>query len=180
MKLTFRKANIEDAAAIAALVNSAYRGESSRRGWTTEADLLAGLRTETGEVLKMLAAENSQFLLCLEATALIGCVYLEKSGDAAHLGMFAVQPQHQGLGAGKQLLAYAEQIALETWRAQKIVMTVITRREELLAFYQRRGYRRTGVLKPFPMKSSLWTPLVTDLQLEVLEKPLQIGDQLYA
>jgi len=180
LKLAFRTATDEDAPGIATLVNTSYRGEPSRQGWTTEADLLAGLRTETSEVLKLLAAEHSQFLLCLESTALVGCVCLEKCGDAAHLGMFAVQPQRQGQGAGKQLLAFAEQTAVETWGTKRMVMSVITRREELLAFYQRRGYRRTGVLKPFPAQSRLWTPLVSDLQLELLEKPLQIGSHLYA
>lgn len=180
MNLEFRFAVDTDAPAIATLLNAAYRGASSRRGWTTEADLLAGLRANTTEVLKQLHTPNSLFLLCLESGLLLGCICLEKYGEGAHLGMFAVQPHRQGVGVGRQLLDLAEQQAVALWQAMRAEMTVITRRAELMDYYQRRGYRRTGVLKPFPMKSGLWQPLVAELQLEVLEKPLQIGDQRYA
>lgn len=180
MKLEFRPAADADAPAIAALLNGAYRGESSRQGWTTEADLLAGLRTNTDEVLKQLHTPDSYFLLCLESGVLMGCICLEKYGNAAHLGMFAVQPHRQGVGVGRQLLDFAEQQAITLWQAEHTEMTVITQRKELIEYYQRRGYRRTGVLKPFPMKSALWTPLVSGLQLEVLKKTLKIGDKLYA
>lgn len=180
MKLEFRLAVDADAPTIATLLNMAYRGESSRQGWTTEADLLDGLRTDTTEVLKQLHTPGSLFLLCLESGELLGCICLEKHGKGVHLGMFAVQPHRQGAGVGKQLLELAERQAIALWQAMHAEMTVITRRTELIGYYQRRGYRRTGVLKPFPMKSSLWAPLVAELQLEVLEKPLQIGDQLYA
>ncbi|HEY8086016.1 MAG TPA: GNAT family N-acetyltransferase [Methylophilaceae bacterium] len=168
----FRKAVSTDAASIAALINSAYRGESSRHGWTTEADLLSGLRTEVEEVLSLIAADNSMLLLCFDAATLLGSVTLEKQGDAAHLGMFAVHPQQQGQGIGKQLLAFAEHAAAETWGVNSIVMSVITLRQELIAFYQRRGYSLTGVLKAFPAESKLWTPLVSSLQLGLMEKSL--------
>lgn len=180
MNLEFRFAVDTDAPAIAALLNTAYRGESSRQGWTTEADLLAGLRANTAEVLKQLHAPDSFFLLCLESGLLLGCICLEKHGEGAHLGMFAVQPHRQGAGVGKRLLDLAEQQAITRWHSSHAEMTVITLRAELMDYYQRRGYRRTGVLKPFPMKSTLWTPLVSGLQLEVLEKTLKIGDRLYA
>lgn len=178
--MEFRFAADTDASAITTLLNTAYRGESSRQGWTTEADLLAGLRASTAEVLKQLHAPDSFFLLCLESGSLLGCICLEKYGEGAHLGMFAVQPQRQGTGIGRQLLDFAEQQAITLWHSRHVEMTVITLRAELIDYYLRRGYQRTGVLKPFPIKSALWTPLVSGLQLEVLEKVLKVGDTLYA
>lgn len=172
MKLIFRRASSADAARIAALINSAYRGETSRQGWTTEADLLSGARTEIDEILSLIEADNSMLLLCIDAEILLGSVTLEKQGDAAHLGMFAVQPQQQGQGIGKQLLAFAEHAAAETWGVKRMVMSVITLRHELIAYYQRRGYCLNGELKPFPGESKLWTPLVSSLQLGLMEKPL--------
>lgn len=176
MKLPFRKADGNDAESIVTLINSAYRGETSRHGWTTEADLLTGLRTEPDEVLSLISANTSQLLLCFDAEILLGTVTLEKcdhkAQPAAHLGMFAVHPQQQGRGIGKQLLAYAEHAAVENWGARSMVMSVITLRHELIAFYQRRGYQFTGQLKPFPAQSKLWTPLVSSLQLGIMEKAL--------
>jgi ribosomal protein S18 acetylase RimI-like enzyme len=172
LKLDFRPATHSDASAIASLVNQAYRGESSRLGWTTEADLLSGLRTETAEITRLIALENTLFLLCLADNALVASVCLEKSSNSAHLGMFAVNPQQQAQGIGKQLLAFAENTAVSTWRVARMEMVVITQRHELIAFYERRGYQRTGVLKPFPATSKLWQPLVGNLQLAALEKTL--------
>jgi predicted N-acetyltransferase YhbS len=172
LKLLFRKATSKDAASIAALINNAYRGETSRYGWTTEADLLSGLRTEVDEVLCLIAADDTMLLLCFDGTTLLGSVTLEKQGNVAHLGMFAVHPQQQGQGIGKQLLAFAEHAAVETWDVKSMVMSVITLRQELIAFYQRRGYSLTGALKPFPAESKLWTPLVSSLQLGLMEKSL--------
>jgi ribosomal protein S18 acetylase RimI-like enzyme len=172
LKLIFRKAISTDATAIAALINSAYRGETSRQGWTTEADLLSGSRTEIDEVLCLIAADNSMLLLCLDVEVLLGSVTLERHGAAAHLGMFAVHPQRQGQGIGKQLLAFAEHAAVQAWGVNSMVMSVITLRQELIAFYQRRGYRLTGTLQPFPAESKLWAPLVSNLQLRPMEKSL--------
>jgi GNAT superfamily N-acetyltransferase len=172
LNLLLRKANSAEAPSISALVNKAYRGETSRKGWTTEADLLSGLRTDTKEIEQLLSSGNSLLLLCLLDHNLVGSVCLEKQGNTAHLGMFAVDPLHQGQGIGKHLLAFAETTAVETWSVGRMVMSVITLRVELMAFYLRRGYRCSGELKPFPTESKLWHPLVSGLQLEVLEKNL--------
>ncbi|MFM9913166.1 MAG: GNAT family N-acetyltransferase [Methylophilaceae bacterium] len=172
MKLDFRLATSGDASAIANLVNQAYRGESSRLGWTTEADLLSGLRTETAEITRLIAHENTLFLLCLTDNTLVASVCLEISNSSAHLGMFAVNPQQQARGIGKELLACAENTVVTTWGVARMEMVVITQRHELIAFYERRGYQRTGVLKPFRAASKLWQPLVGNLQLAVLEKTL--------
>lgn len=175
MALSIAKAEKQDAEQITALANAAYRGESSKQGWTTEADLLAGRRTETEEILRLIATDDSMFLLCKDAAELVGSVHLQKQADLVCLGMLAVRPSLQGRGVGKQLLLAAELAALETWGVGKSVMTVIACRHELIAFYQRRGYRRTGVSKAFPVNPELWTPKVADLRLEILEKILSVN-----
>ena len=166
------KAEKQDAGQIAALVNAAYRGEPSKQGWTTEADLLAGRRTDTEEILRLISSADSIFLLCRAEAELIGSVHLQRQAEQVCLGMLAVSPPLQGRGIGKQLLLAAEQTAQETWSVNKSVMTVIACRNELLAFYERRGYRRTGVSKAFPVNPELWLPKVADLRLEMLEKAL--------
>ncbi len=166
------KAEKQDAGQIAALVNSAYRGESSKQGWTTEADLLAGLRTDTEEILRLISSDDSMFLLCKAEAELIGSVHLQKQAEQVCLGMLAVNPSLQGRGIGKHLLLAAEQAAQQIWAVNKSVMTVISCRTELLAFYQRRGYRRTGVSKEFPVNPELWITKVAGLRLEILEKVL--------
>ncbi len=166
----FRKAILADAAAIAQLINASYRGESSRAGWTTEADILDGLRTTTDEVKQLINAENTIVLLCSNDTDLIGTICLEKAQDTVHIGMFVVNPVLQGQGIGKQLLAAAENLAQQTWSVQKFQMHVITLRHELIAFYERRGYQRTGILSKFPVNPFVWQPKLAGLKLETLEK----------
>lgn len=166
----FRKAIVTDAQAIAQLVNAAYRGESSRAGWTTEADLLDGLRASIDEVKRLIESENTITLLCFNDKDLIGSICIEKMQDAAHIGMFVVKPTLQGQGVGKRLLAAAEELAQQTWLVQKLQMHVITLRHELIAFYERRGYRRTGVLSEFPVNPAVWQPKQAGLKLETLEK----------
>jgi len=172
MTLSIAKAEKQDAERIAALVNSVYRGESSKRGWTSEADLLTGLRTNAEEILHLISSDDSMLLLCRVEAELIGSVHLQKQAEQVCLGMLAVSPLLQGRGIGKRLLAAAEQAAQETWAVNKSVMSVISCRSELIAFYQRRGYQRTGVSKAFPVNPELWTPKVADLRLEILEKAL--------
>ena len=166
------KAEKQDAGQIVDLVNSAYRGESSKQGWTTEADLLAGRRTDVEEILRLISTDESMILLCKANAELIGSVHLQKQAEQVCLGTLAVRPTLLGRGIGKQLLEAAELIAQEIWAVNKSIMTVIACRHELIAFYQRRGYRRSGVSKEFPVNLELWTPKVADLCLEVLEKIL--------
>jgi ribosomal protein S18 acetylase RimI-like enzyme len=170
--LDYRAALAADAAAIAQLVNSAYRGDSSRQGWTTEADLLVGDRINADQVRELILADDSVILLCLHNAQLSGCVHLQKIDGAAYLGMFVVKPERQGSGIGKQFMLAAETLAHQSWQVQSIWMTVITLRHELIAYYERRGYRRTGQFKPFPSEISKEVMLVPDLHFEVLEKRL--------
>ena len=168
--LIFRSATILDVEAITALVNIAYRGETSRQGWTTEADLLDGLRTTAAEVQQLIESDHSTLLLGVNHGQIVASVCLEQAADAAHIGMFVVRPDLQGSGIGKQLLTYAEGYVKQHWAVTALVMHVITLRHELIAFYERRGYRKTGVLKTFPVNPEMWQAKLSGLQLEVLQK----------
>ncbi len=171
--LSFRPARLEEAALIVKLVNSAYRGDSSRVGWTTEADYLDGQRTDEQEIQKLILDEKSMILLCLQGDEVIGSVLLEKkSMEAAYLGMFVVKPDLQGGGIGKHFIQAAEDIVQQRWGVTKMTMSVITLRMELIAFYERRGYRRTGDFLPFPDDPANGIQLVQGLQFEMLEKDL--------
>ena len=171
--ISFRVAVPTDAPLIAALVNSAYRGDSSRAGWTTEADLISGARTDEGAVRQLLAEAGSMILLCLQEGEIIGTVYLKQTdATSAYLGLFVVRPNLQGGGIGKQFLQAAEIAARARFGITRMWMTVISVRDELIAYYERRGYRRTGELKPFPRDAGASVPQVDNLQLEVLEKGL--------
>lgn len=173
LNLSCRQANSNDVDAILALVHSAYRGDASRIGWTTEADLLDGTRTDADEVGELICKPNSCILLCEQQQTLQASVHLENRGDHAYLGMFAVSPQAQRQGIGKLLLASAENLVSEQWHCGLLQMTVITLREELIAWYQRRGYERTGELRSFPYGQPRYgDPRRDDLVLEVLQKIL--------
>ena len=172
--LSYRHATVTDVAAIVQLVESAYRGEASRAGWTTEADLLDGQRTDATAVAEMLNAPQSTVLLAEDGGQLVGCCRLERRpGAEAYFGMFSVQPLQQGEGVGRQLLAEAERIARDDWAAATMIMTVIAQRAELIAWYERRGYRRTGETEPFPYGNARYgIPRRPDLVFAVLAKPL--------
>ena len=156
---------------LADLINSAYRGESSRAGWTTEADFLEGRRTDAAEVAELIGAGDSVILVCERGGGVIGSVHLQHNGDSATLGMLVVRPDLQGGGIGKQFMKAAEDFAQETWGVARITMTVITLRDELIAFYERRGYRRTGRITPFP-DVALSVPTVDKLEFEEFVKDL--------
>lgn len=166
----FRKAVLSDVEAIVKLVNIAYRGESSRAGWTTEADILGGLRTSTNEVERLIESEDTIVLLCINDDELLGSICLEKQNAIAHIGMFVVNPMMQANGIGKRLLTEAESLAQHMWSIEQFQMHVITIRHELIAFYERRGYIRTGILSEFPVNPEVWQPKLAGLQLETLEK----------
>ncbi|MEI8572344.1 GNAT family N-acetyltransferase [Methylomonas sp. LW13] len=172
LELTFTRAEPADAEQLAEFINAAYRGESSRQGWTTEADLLDGRRTDAADILDLIAGAGSMILQCRRQGDLLGSVHLQKVDQQVHIGMLAVAPAMQGLGIGKRLLAAAEAEAVQTWGVNHLVMAVIPCRTELMAFYERRGYRRTGISKAFPINPEMWTPKVADLSLELLEKCL--------
>jgi ribosomal protein S18 acetylase RimI-like enzyme len=173
MAMTFRAATAADTDAVVTLVESAYRGDASRAGWTTEADFLDGRRTGDDDIATILARPQSRLLLAEAGGELVACAHVAVEDGAGYFGMFSVSPGLQGGGVGKQVLAEAERIAREEWGCAAMRMTVIDIRDELIAFYERRGYRRTGIKKPFPYGDARFgLPKRDDLRFEVLEKPL--------
>lgn len=171
LPLSFRDAGAADVDAVVALVESAYRGDVSRQGWTTEADFLDGRRTGANEVLASIERPRSRIVLAERDGALLACAHVADEGGAGYFGMFSVQPGLQGGGIGKALLAEAERIVRDEWRLPTMRMTVIDIRDELIAFYERRGYRRTGIFKPFPYGDLRFgAPRRDDLRFEILEK----------
>ncbi|WP_438489032.1 GNAT family N-acetyltransferase [Streptomyces sp. S186] len=171
--LTFRDATEADVPALVALVESAYRGDASRAGWTTEADLLDGRRTDADGVAEVVRNDSGRLLVAERDGELVACCQLEHRGDHVYFGMFAVRPALQGAGLGKVIIAEAERTAAATWGAPEMRMTVIRQREELIAWYERRGYRRTGRFSPFPYGDERFgIPQRADLEFELLVKPL--------
>ncbi|SDW61736.1 GNAT family N-acetyltransferase [Lysobacter enzymogenes] len=174
--LVFRHATLADTDALIALVESAYRGDASRAGWTTEADFLDGRRTGADDIHACLARERSVILIGERSgpdgrPELLACAHIAEEEGAGYFGMFSVRPTLQGGGIGKQVIDEAERIVREDWRLPAMRMTVIDIRDELIAFYERRGYVRTGKLKPFPYGDERFgQPKRDDLRFEVLEK----------
>lgn len=169
-----RPATPQDIPEIVALVNSAYRGESSRRGWTTEADYIGGQRIDAASLAADLEAEpDARLMLLEEDSRLLGCVWLEPAGeDAWYLGMLTVRPDLQAQGLGRRLLEAAEAAARELG-ARRVRMTVVQVRDSLIAWYARRGYAPTGETRPFPYgESRFGDPLRDDLHFIVMEKAL--------
>ncbi|GAA1415028.1 GNAT family N-acetyltransferase [Streptomyces thermospinosisporus] len=171
--LRFRDATEADVDELVALIESAYRGESSRAGWTTEADILEGQRTDPEGVREVIESPDSRLLTVERDGRIIACCQLEHRGDHAYFGMFAVSPALQGAGLGKTIIAEAERQARETWGVREMHMTVISVREDLIAWYERRGYRRTGKTFPFPYGDERFgIPQRDDLEFELLVKEL--------
>lgn len=209
-ELTYRFASESDVPAVVALVESAYRGQSSRAGWTTEADLLEGQRTDATMVTGALARPGAWVLLAFDGPTLVACCELTEPGGtkdasasgtrgssagehetapvdrephgcspesastgAAYLGMFAVRPTLQGGGVGRAVLDEAARIARDDWHAEALELTTIKQREELIAWYERRGFTRTGELRPFPYGEPRYgIPQRDDLEQAVLRKAL--------
>jgi ribosomal protein S18 acetylase RimI-like enzyme len=169
----FRDATEADIDTLIALIESAYRGDASRAGWTTEADILEGQRTDSQAVLDVIKSPDSRLLTVEQDGRVVACCQLEHRGDHAYFGMFAVSPAVQGAGLGKVIIAEAERTVRETWGAREMHMTVISVRNDLIAWYERRGYRRTGEMSPFPYGDERFgIPLRDDLRFELLVKEL--------
>lgn len=173
MNLTHRIATSEDAASIAALVNSAYRGEASRAGWTTEADLLDGQRTDVEAVEEIILKQNAVFLIFFSGEEMLGCVLLERHSVSVYLGMLTVKPGRQGTGIGNSMIEVAENWVSDVWKVKRIELAVISKRHELIAWYVRKGYYNTQRVEPFPYGNERFgIPKVDDLEFVILEKML--------
>lgn len=172
----YRDATVADVPEIVRLVTTAYRGDASRVGWTTEADLLDGQRIDPEVLRADIERPRSRVLLATRDGELVACAHVAIEADAGYFGMFAVRPDLQGAGLGDALLREAERIVRDDWRLPAMRMTVIDVRDTLIAWYERRGYRRTGVHKPFPYGDTRFgIPRRDDLRFEVLEKTFGPG-----
>ena len=168
--LDFRTAGLDDVDAIIALVESAYRGDASRQGWTTEADFLDGQRIDRPLLIELIARGDARVILAERDGQLLACCELQDQHGIAYFGMFSVRPAGQGAGIGNRLLLEAERIATAEWQCREMCMTVIDIRNELIAWYQRRGYRRTGEHKPFPYGASVSAFRCATIAFEVCER----------
>jgi GNAT superfamily N-acetyltransferase len=164
----------EQVTAIVGLVESAYRGDASRVGWTTEADLLDGQRTDADAVRAIIAGPIGGILLAENHRGLLGCCQLNRrAGSETYFGMFAVRPHDQGQGVGRAILTEAERIARHDWGSTHMSMTVIRQRLDLIAWYQRLGYQATGAILPFPYGDERYgIPTRPDLEFVELAKSL--------
>ena len=163
------KATAADVPELNILVNSAYRGESSKKGWTTEANLLDGIRIDEET---MQGYFNDPKITILKNTnedgQITGCVYLEDRRPKLYVGMFSVSPVLQAGGIGRALLLAAEDFAREI-NCRTLTMTVISRRHELVSWYERRGFKATGETQPFHDGKKFGAPR-QELELIVMEK----------
>ena len=174
MPVMLELATTADIPALHALIARAYRGDSARLGWTHEADLLGGQRTEPALLDAMLADPSQHMLVHRGEVGLDACIAVtRRTADLVYLGMVTVDPKLQGRGMGKAVLAAAERFAGGDIGASRAEMTVIAQRHELVAWYERRGYRLTGERRPFPEDPRFGRPKRNDLEFVVLEKRLR-------
>jgi GNAT superfamily N-acetyltransferase len=171
----FRLAVADDVPAIVAVVNAANSGDGGTAGWTHEAHLFEGPRTDEAEISQLLSVPGATFVLSIGAGQVIACAYLRITGRDAYLGLLSVYPSRQGRGYGSELLAEAERIAHEVLGCDRLRIAVITsHRPEVAAYYERRGFVRTGKFKSFERKQALQGTKVDGMLLEWMEKSLSV------
>ncbi len=169
--MNITKATTKDIPHLEKLINSAYRGEESKKGWTTEADLLVGKRINADGIEKIMSQPDAVILKCCnDNKELTGCVYLKKNGNKMYLGMLTVSPSLQAGGIGKKILKEAEVYAAEH-TCDTVEMRVVSVRHELIAWYQRHGYHDTGKTEPFGDASAL-SVQTQPLEFIIMEKSL--------
>ena len=164
-----RPAQTADAIRIADLVNSAYRGDYARQGWTTEADLIDGTRTDAEALVELIGRDDTTLLAYVESGSILGCVELVVQRPNLYLGMLTVDPVLQGKGIGKILLEAAEDFGREK-SCNAVNMTVISVRTELIDWYKRHGYIDTGKRKPFAFSDPRFGQPRLPLEFIVMEK----------
>lgn len=164
---TITLASIHDAERIKTLINQAYRGE---QGWTKETDIVQGGRTSTDDVRALIQREDARLFVAKIHDVIAACICIEDKQEQAYIGTFAVNPAYQNQGLGQQMLDFAEQYVIEQLPANTLAMVVISQRTELIAYYQRRGYTRTGEQSDYPIHLNVGTPTVEGLTIECLKK----------
>ncbi|MBZ5788540.1 GNAT family N-acetyltransferase [Burkholderia contaminans] len=168
----YRTANGHDVDALVQLINSAYRPTAAAAGWTHEASLVDGPRIASSQLVDTLRAPDSVLLVADVEGQIAGCIEVRKDGNVAYIGTLAVSPSMQDRGLGKALLNEAEQFAGRRWQIGKAVMVVLSARHELIDFYLRRGYTRTGERTGYPFDAGVGTPRDRTLTIETLTKDI--------
>lgn len=153
--------------AISSLVNLSYRGQ---KGWTKETEIVSGARSTIEEAKDYLLNPCAHLLIVRDGNAVIACICVEIKESSGYIGYFAVHPEYQGQGLGKIVLAKAEEFAKDILKVSKYIMVVVSQRTELIKYYERRGYERTGKVLDYPSHLNVGTPLRNDLTIEYLEK----------
>ncbi|MBX3476516.1 MAG: GNAT family N-acetyltransferase [Brevundimonas sp.] len=173
-ELTIRDAVPDDIPALHALIESAYRGEASRAGWTTEADLLDGQRTDPDDLADILADPAQRMLTAWRTGILVGCVLIADRGQGTgYFGMLSVSPTLQAAGLGRRLVAAAEAEMAARFGARRVRISVFPQRAELIAWYERLGYAATGETLAFPYGNPRFgLPRRDDLHFIVMERDL--------
>ena len=173
-KLTIRDATADDIPALHALIESAYRGEASRAGWTTEADLLDGQRTDPDDLAAILSDPSQALLTAWAGDDLRGCILIADQGEGVgYFGMLSVRPTLQGGGLGRRLVEAAHAALADRFGARRVRISVFPQRTELVAWYERLGYAATGETLPFPYDDPRFgLPKRDDLYFNVLERDL--------
>lgn len=162
-----QKADCSHSQDIADLVNLTYRGNL---GWTRETHIIQGDRTDKREIEAALSNPSAHFFVIYQGQKLISCIYVAQETDHAYIGFFSVHPSLQGKGLGKHMLREAELFAVRTMGVRKFMMFVVSQRDELIAFYERRGYGHAGRIESYPLHSAMGVPKVAGLTIEYLEK----------
>ena len=173
-EITIRDAVPADIPVLHALIESAYRGEASRAGWTTEADLLDGQRTDPDDLASILDDPEQALLTAWRDSALVGCVLIADRGEGTgYFGMLSISPTLQGAGLGRRMVEAAHAALAARFGARQVRISVLPQRETLIAWYERLGYRRTGETLPFPYGNPRFgLPLRDDLYFIVMQRPL--------
>ncbi|VWD41012.1 GCN5-related N-acetyltransferase [Burkholderia lata] len=172
---SYRIANEQDVDALVELVNAAYRPTTAATGWTHEASLIDGPRITSSQLAATLRAPDSVLLVAEIDGRIAGCIEVRKDGTTAYIGTLAVAPSMQDRGLGKALLHEAEQFAVRNWQIETTVMVVLSARRELIDFYLRRGYTRTGERTGYPFDAGVGRPRDETLTIETLTRNIALG-----
>lgn len=167
MYMKFERATVADAHEISALMNLAYRGA---QGWTTESHLIEGARCAVQDIEDEIRSPNTYYFIYRTALSINACIAVTQQDEKAYIGSFAVLPELQNTGVGKQLLMHAEQFAQHELNVRQLAMVVLSNRDELIAFYQRRGYQRSGNIQGYPIHLNVGQPVYLDQTVEELVK----------
>lgn len=167
MKYKLEHPNINEASELSQLINTAYRG---KHGWTKETDIVSGERTNINETKSLITNPETHILVAKENKHIIACVCVEQKESQTYIGLLAVNSKYQNRGLGKEILRLAEDYALNELNSKEYVMVVISQRKELIAFYERRGYNKTGEIERYPVHLNVGEPITKDLTIEYLKK----------